>query len=261
MSVISIPALPGAVVSGLFLAPRAAVGSDEIVSRRLTVLLILLAFTLTFIITRLYTRGARAFGWPSGKVGALHVHHLVVGIITVLFCALVSIGFSPGGYARDAIAVAFGIGAALTLDEFALWLHLKDVYWAPEGRISIDAILLGALLPTLLLVGTSPLDVGNGVEPDALGVAVVAVNIWFAVVTLSKGKLALGLLAVFLPFVGLVAAVRLAKPNSLWAACFYRTENGRLARARVRYRECSPFQRLRRTATDLIGGAPGLTAA
>src|SRR5262249_832898 len=130
--------------TGIALLTPRAVTSDDITTRKLTVLLILIAFVLTFAVTRLYTRGARVFGWPSAKTGTIHVHHLVVGIITVLLCGLASIGFSPGGYVRDGIAVAFGIGAALTLDEFALWLHLKDVYWAPEGRISIDAILLGA---------------------------------------------------------------------------------------------------------------------
>jgi len=242
----------------LLLTPRAAVTGDHITTGKLTVLLILIAFALTFVFTRLYTRGARVFGWPSGKAGTIHIHHLVVGIVTVLLCGLASIGFSPGGYVRDGIAVAFGVGAALTLDEFALWLHLKDVYWAPEGRISIDAILLGALLVTLLLVGTSPLDIGDGIRPGALGIVVVAVDLSLALVTASKGKLALGLLAAFIPFVGLVGAVRLAKPGSLWAARFYRTEKGKLERARVRYRECSPLQRLRRAATDVIGGAPGV---
>jgi len=246
--------------TGIALLTPRTVTSDHLTTRKLTVLLILIAFALTFVLTRLYTRGARVFGWPSGKAGTIHVHHLVVGIITVLLCGLASIGFSPGGYVRDGIAVAFGIGAALTLDEFALWLHLKDVYWTPEGRISIDAILLGALLVTLLLVGTSPLEVGDGVRPGALGIVVVAVDISLALITVSKGKLALGLVAVFIPFVGLVGAVRLAKPGSLWAARLYRTQHGKLERARARYHECSSLQRFRRAATDVIGGAPGVPA-
>lgn len=44
-------------------------------------------------------------------------------------------------------SLAFGVGSALTLDEFALWLNLKDVYWAQQGRESIDAVALwGAVL-------------------------------------------------------------------------------------------------------------------
>jgi hypothetical protein len=45
------------------------------------------------------------------------------------------------------MAILYGLGAALTLDEFALWLNLRDVYWAKEGRSSIDAVILfGSLL-------------------------------------------------------------------------------------------------------------------
>lgn len=87
------------------------------------------------------------------EVGGRHIHHLVIGIIILL---LVGYGWlcEIGSGADDSsillsrlMSILYGVGAALTLDEFALWLNLRDVYWSPEGRASIDAIILfGALL-------------------------------------------------------------------------------------------------------------------
>lgn len=50
------------------------------------------------------------------------------------------------------MAVMFGIGAALTIDEFSLWLYLKDVYWDKEGRHSIDAVIIITLLLTIAVI-------------------------------------------------------------------------------------------------------------
>lgn len=82
-----------------------------------------------------------------------HIHHLVFGIIILLgvgYGWLADIGTGEDNSSillSRLMAILYGVGAALTLDEFALWLNLKDVYWSPEGRSSIDAIILfGALL-------------------------------------------------------------------------------------------------------------------
>ncbi|SRR5579871_640642 len=85
--------------------------------------------------------------------GGRHIHHLVFGILILL---LVGYGWlADVGTGEDdssvvlsrLMSILYGVGAALTLDEFALWLNLKDVYWSPQGRTSIDAIILfGALL-------------------------------------------------------------------------------------------------------------------
>ena len=87
------------------------------------------------------------------EIGGRHIHHLVFGIIILL---LVGYGWLSeiGTGADDSsiflsrlMSILYGVGAALTLDEFALWLNLRDVYWSREGRASIDAIILfGALL-------------------------------------------------------------------------------------------------------------------
>jgi hypothetical protein len=82
-----------------------------------------------------------------------HVHHLVPGILLLLgvgygwLCEFGNGSDSSSLLASKLMAVLYGVGAALTLDEFALWLNLKDVYFVREGRSSIDAIVLfGSLL-------------------------------------------------------------------------------------------------------------------
>jgi hypothetical protein len=82
-----------------------------------------------------------------------HVHHLVPGILLLLgvgygwLCEFGNGSDSSSLLASKLMAVLYGVGAALTLDEFALWLNLKDVYFVREGRSSIDAVVLfGSLL-------------------------------------------------------------------------------------------------------------------
>ena len=84
----------------------------------------------------------------------MHVHHLPLGILLLLgvgYLWLAQVGTWSGrslDWPSRLTALLYGLGAALTLDEFALWrLRLEDVYWAREGRESIDAVILfGALL-------------------------------------------------------------------------------------------------------------------
>jgi hypothetical protein len=87
------------------------------------------------------------------EVGGRHIHHLVFGIVILLLVGygwLCEVGTGSDNssiFLSRLMSILFGVGAALTLDEFALWLNLKDVYWAREGRASIDAVILfGALL-------------------------------------------------------------------------------------------------------------------
>ena len=82
-----------------------------------------------------------------------HIHHLVIGILILLAVGygwLADIGTGEDSSSiilSRLMAILYGVGAALTLDEFALWLNLEDVYWSPQGRSSIDAVILfGALL-------------------------------------------------------------------------------------------------------------------
>jgi hypothetical protein len=115
-------------------------------------LLVLVAFLVTFVVVRIIThairRGARVPGVRDRSVGGRHLHHLVFGIIALLVAGYCAIAFDDPW--RSLLAVVYGIGAALTLDEFALWLDLEDVYWTPEGRLSIDAVVVFASLAGII---------------------------------------------------------------------------------------------------------------
>ncbi len=217
-------------------------------------LLLLSASLLTFAATRSYTRIARIRQWGSGRVGDVHVHHLVIGNVLTLVCGLLEIAFQPRDIGVDILAIGFGIGAAFVLDEWALTVHLRDVYWTPEGRHSIEVSIVWALLGALLLTGLAPFGIHDGTEaPRAVGFAVVAVNIVLSFFTCLKGKLTLGLLSIFLPPVGVVAAWRLARPNSVWAQVFY--DPAKRERARGRFDPASSrLEGLRHGLADVVGG-------
>ncbi len=112
-------------------------------------------FVAGFVAVRILTYLIRA-GWGpfhDVSVAGRHIHHLVWGILLLLgvgYVWLIQVGTGMGESSTlmgRAMAVLYGVGAALTLDEFALWLNLRDVYWEREGRASIDAVLLfGGLL-------------------------------------------------------------------------------------------------------------------
>jgi hypothetical protein len=133
--------------------------------------LLLVAFIIGFAFIRFSTRmiRARVSWWPGNvRSGDLHVHHVVFGTAFMLVAGVGA--FSPAGRgspAREVFACVFGVGAALVLDEFALILHLQDVYWSAKGRTSIDAVILGAALIGLLVLGASPLDVSTAVASGA----------------------------------------------------------------------------------------------
>jgi hypothetical protein len=235
---------------------------ELMLDRRAPLLLGLAAFVVTFAGTRLYTRLARTHSWGSGSVGGVHLHHMVIGILIVLVSGLLAVAFWPDGVVwRSVLGFLFGAGAALTLDEFALWLHLRDVYWCEEGRSSIDATLAGVVVATLLLVGSSPFGLETGRMPSAVFFGVVAFNALTSFVTFLKGKLFLGMISVFVPIVGLIGGTRLAKPRSLWAKHVYSARSPqKLERARARYEARSRYRRFHDRLDDVIGGAPTFTA-
>lgn len=113
-----------------------------------------ISFGLTFLTIRLITHAIRDNIGPVHNVSAdgVHIHHLVWGILLLLavgYLWLSELGSSPESPRWLAIvtALVFGAASALTLDEFALWLNLQDVYWERQGRESVDAVaVFGALL-------------------------------------------------------------------------------------------------------------------
>ena len=218
-------------------------------------LLMLTASLLTFVVTRFYTRVARIRGWRSGRVGDVHVHHMVAGNILTLICGVLEFALQPHDFGVDLLAVGFGAGAAFILDEFALSIHLRDVYWTPEGRHSIEVSIIWTLLGLLLLTGVSPFGIHDQTEmPRLIGFGVVLLNVALSILTCLKGKLTLGLLSIFLPPVGLIAAYRLARPGSVWAQLFYNAR--KLEDARHRFDPASArVEGIRRRFTDLLGGS------
>jgi lysyl-tRNA synthetase, class II len=195
---------------------------------RETQFLFFVAFLVSFgfIRTSAHMIRAKVSWWPGNvDVGGTHIHHLVWGILLLLICGYIGVAIHPGDPYRDIIAVGFGIGTGLTLDEFALWLNLKDVYWSEQGRRSIDAVAIAAGLSGMLLVGyRSWIDAGKDVE-DLVFVATGAIGflgIALAIVNAAKEKFGMAIVSIPIPLAALPSAFRLAKPSSLWAKLFYR---------------------------------------
>ena len=219
----------------------------------------LLAFLICFVITRGYTRMARTRGWGSGSVHGVHLHHVVVGIVLALTSGALIIGFEPVDNIFELLLCAvFGAGAALVLDEFALVFRLQDVYWSAEGRASIDAVIVAVTVGVLVLLHVVPFDAETSSDAGRWSLLVIiAVHFALVIVTLLKGKIWTGLIGIFVAFVALVAAIRLAKPRSPWARRFYAPGSDRLARAEERQRRHDERWAPRsKRALDLIGGAP-----
>jgi hypothetical protein len=202
--------------------------------------LVLVAFLVTFGCVRFYTHSVRQGRGPGNlSVGGLRVHHMVPGIFLLLgagFVAITAEDDSLPWYLWWLLPTAFGVGAALVLDEFALWLNLRDVYWTEEGRRSIDAVIIAAALIGIIALG-APFwgKVISGADP-AGGFLIVAyhfLSVVCAVICLAKGKLIVGIIGFLLWPVALVGAIRLAEPNSLWARRFY--DQDKLQRSRDRY--------------------------
>jgi hypothetical protein len=196
-------------------------------AQRLPLFCFFVSLILTFVLTRIHVRMIRAkVGWFRNiNVGDLHIHHVVFGVVLMLFggvSGLIAAGGAPGWYAFT--AVVFGIGAALVLDEFALILHLRDVYWSEEGRTSVDALFVAVAVTGLLLLGLRPL---TWEAPDGtpgkheIAAAILIGNLILATVTLLKGKIWTGLAGLFVPVLLVVGAVRLARPGSPWAHWFF----------------------------------------
>ena len=217
--------------------------------------LVLLAFVASFLAIRTSARLARSVAWWPGSVrsGDVHIHHLVWGICLMMLSGFLAFAASPAAPWWHLIAILFGIGAGFTLDEFALWVHLEDVYWLKEGRRSFDAVLAAGAFAGLVVLGTTPFGL-DGPAPDGATAAAVTLVLGLAIVSFLKGRVMLGVLALFVPVAGLVGALRIAQPASPWARRRYSPERLRLAQAR--FAPDRPLARCRERLGDLLLGAP-----
>lgn len=224
----------------LVMGSVASVYRDGIVDTgRETQFLFFVSFLVSFgfIRTSAHMIRAQVSWWPGNvEVGGTHIHHLVWGILLLLINGYVGVAIHPGDPWRDIVAVLFGIGTGLTLDEFALWLNLKDVYWSKQGRRSIDAVVIaGALSGVVLISLRSWIDLTTDVADVVQAVVGAAgvLGVILALVNAAKEKFGMAVWSILVPVVGLVGAVRLAKPYSVWAKLFYR--HGKLDHAKQRY--------------------------
>jgi hypothetical protein len=129
-------------------------GQTHLSFRRRSSLRLLASFLITFALIRLLTYSIHENLGPfhdivigGGAGGTLHIHHYLWGLVLIAVCGFLALSLDAARW-HPWLAIPFGIGLALVLDEFALLLQLKDVYWAQQGRISVDigVVVAGALV-------------------------------------------------------------------------------------------------------------------
>jgi hypothetical protein len=220
----------------------ASVWQDDIVDDgKLAEFLLLVSFLLSwgFIRTSTHMIRAQVKWWPGNvSVKGTHVHHMVFGILAVLFFGYIGLAFGPGSPWRELCAIGFGIGMGLTLDEFALWLDLRDVYWLPEGRKSIDAVIVTGVAGMLLLLGAR---IWIDAADDTAQLAKIVVGGSFvagfvlAVVNALRGHRVAAVVSLILPIAGLALwALLRPTPHSIWERVWKRHVSPHTARLRRR---------------------------
>lgn len=250
---------------------------DFLTRERLPLLCCLVAFILTFFVTRTIVRYIRAHAgsdaprkwWQPRNIGhgGVHIHHVVIGVILVMLSGLTMVTLAANGGVPEFTVAAtfFGIGAALVLDEFALILHLQDVYWAEDGRTSVDAVFAAVAVAGLLVLGFNPLsffDIGawrNDHSAFARTTVIVgaAATLLLAVIVLLKGKVWTGLVGMFITPLLVVAAIRLSRPHAPWARWRYTTRPRKMHKALVRERRLRrPVIQAKLWLQHVIAGEP-----
>lgn len=216
---------------------------------RLPLFCFFMGMIIGFLFIRISVRLIRAQvrWWPGNvKPGGMHIHHVVFGVIFMLIGGVAGLSIPADVTLWSAIAAfIFGVGSALVLDEFALILHLDDVYWQEKGRTSIDAVFVAVAVVGLLVMGVRPIIIEDVISsrseglPSIAGVGLGLVSLGLAVLTLIKGKIWTGLIGLFIPILLVVGAIRLARPGSPWARWRYRGESKRrkAKREKAKWRE------------------------
>ena len=230
---------------------------------RLPLLWCLISFLLTFLVTRTIVRYIRHTEnnkdndtppkwWQPRNIGhgTVHIHHAIIGVILVMVSGVTMVTLAVDGGVPEftAAAIVFGMGAALVLDEFALILHLEDVYWSEDGRTSVDAVFAAVAVAGLLILGFNPLsfidiDIWRQDQTLLARAAVVGIallTLALAVVVLLKGKVWTGLVGMFITPLLIVGAIRVSRPHAPWARWRYPN------RARRMHRSLERERRLRR---------------
>ncbi len=226
------------------------------------VFLVLVGFILSFAFIRMSTRLMRSPKvpwWPGSVVSesGVHLHHLVFGIVTMMIAG--TLGFAAYGHDPWAgiCAFAFGVGIGLTIDEFALWVYLDDVYWAEEGRSSIDATVIAAGAMGLFVIGLNPFALGD--ESEGIPATIVSVLLLFTVVAICffKGRRLHGIVGFFIFPFAVYGACRIGKPKSGWARRRYGDRNPKKQlKSEDRFPPDRRTERFKEALRDIIGGKP-----
>ncbi|MEO8091779.1 MAG: hypothetical protein ABI726_03590 [bacterium] len=239
--------------------------NDQLVAHdRQWVFMVLLGLILSFGFIRLSTRlmrSPRAPWWPGSIVseGGVHLHHLVFGIVLMMAAGTISFAGFAVSPIYEICAFAFGIGIGLTIDEFALWVHLDDVYWAKEGRSSVDAAVIASALMGLVIVGVRPFEVETG-SAEAIIATILGAGLSVGVVVICflKGRLLHGVLGFLVSPLAIYGACRIGKPDSAWARRVYGDRNPKKQRkSELRFRPQRRTERIKERARDAIGGVTG----
>jgi hypothetical protein len=237
---------------------------DQIVEHeRQGVFLVLLGFLGSFGFIRLSARlgrSPRVPWWPGSVVSdsGLHLHHLVWGICLMMASGALGFALFDSSPWFEVCAACFGIGAGLTIDEFALWIYLDDVYWAEEGRSSIDATVIAASAMFLILLGFSPFSFETGDTATTVGSILGAAVVLAAVaICFFKQRVMHGSVGFFVLPVAIYGACRIGKPGSPWARHRYGERRPKKqAKAEERFQPDRHTERFKNAARDIIGGKP-----
>jgi hypothetical protein len=230
---------------------------------RVSLFCFFVALLVGFAFIRFSVRMIRAdVRWWPGNVtpGGIHIHHVVFGTVFMVLGGVVGIALPGDQQPWRAIAASlFGVGTALVLDEFALIVYLKDVYWAEEGRRSVDAVFVAIAVTGLLLLGANPFDVtveggSRGFRATVIVISLLLSGV-LAAVTFLKGKFWVGVFSLFVPTIGWFGAIRLARPASPWARRRYKEGSKKARRAARRdERWHAPTHRLKVRLQELLAG-------
>ncbi len=237
----------------------------------------LIAFLLTFLVTRTIVRYIRHNAgnetppkwWQPRNMGhgTTHIHHVVIGVVLVMVSGVTMVTLAVDGGVPEftAAAIGFGVGAALVLDEFALILHLQDVYWSEDGRTSVDAVFAAIAVAGLLILGFNPLSFfdidiwrdDQTLPARATVVGIALLTLGLAVVVLLKGKVWTGLVGMFITPLLIVGAIRVSRPHAPWARWRYGKRPRRMNRSLVRERRLRrPVVRAKLWLQHAVAGEP-----
>jgi hypothetical protein len=197
--------------------------------------LILLSFLASFgfIRTSAHMIKAQVSWWPGNveTKGGTHIHHMFWGILLLMTMGYLGLATEMGSPWLEFTGIAFGIGLGLTLDEFALWLNLQDVYWSEKGRQSIDAVIVATLMLVVALLGLQfwidvreavllAIGIGGrrfvGTESLPWLLSYQLIGIAAAIVCWLKGKRLFAIVGAFVPIVGVFGAVTKPREDSWW---------------------------------------------